>query len=296
MSAASPQISQLASGLRVASLRMAEAHSVQVGIWVAAGARDERAGEQGIAHMLEHMAFKGTERRNAAEIAAAVENVGGYMNAHTAREETAYYIRVLPEQLELAVDVLADILTASTLPDHELERERGVIIQEIGQTLDAPDDLVFEKFSEIAFPDHVMGQSILGTVDSVSGFGRADLQGWMGRCYGLDRMLVCAAGQIDHARLVQMVGEKLAGLPAAKMDSRQKPGFAAGRSVAERDLEQSHILFGLQAPSVLDAGRFSLLLLSSLYGGGNVLTPVPAGARRARIVLFDFLFHPALFR
>lgn len=268
MTAASPQISQLASGLRVASLRMAEAHSVQVGIWVAAGARDERAGEQGIAHMLEHMAFKGTERRNAAEIAAAVENVGGYMNAHTAREETAYYIRVLPEQLELAVDVLADILTASTLPDHELERERGVIIQEIGQTLDAPDDLVFEKFSEIAFPDHVMGQSILGTVDSVSGFGRADLQGWMGRCYGLDRMLVCAAGQIDHARLVQMVGEKLAGLPAAKMDSRQKPGFAPGRSVAERDLEQSHILFGLQAPSVLDAGRFSLLLLSSLYGGG----------------------------
>ncbi len=110
--------------------------------------------------------------------------------------------------------------------------ERGVIIQEIGQTLDAPDDLVFEKFSEIAFPDHVMGQSILGTVDSVSAFGRADLQGWMGRCYRLDRMLVCAAGQIDHASLLRLVGEKLAGLPAAKMDPRQKPNFVPGRSVA----------------------------------------------------------------
>ena len=264
----SVQLTTLPNGLRVVTENMPGLETVSLGVWVNVGARAEAAELNGVSHMLEHMAFKGTTSRSALDIAEQIESVGGHLNAYTSREQTAYFARVLAEDVPLATDILSDILLNSTFDSDELERERGVIIQEIGQTLDAPDDLVFEKFSEIAFPDHVMGQSILGTVDSVSGFGRADLQGWMGRCYGLDRMLVCAAGQIDHARLVQMVGEKLAGLPAAKMDPRQKPNFAPGRSVAERDLEQSHILFGLQAPSVLDAGRFSLLLLSSLYGGG----------------------------
>ena len=141
------------------------------------GARDETAKEQGIAHMLEHMAFKGTKRRDAQAIATEVENVGGFMNAHTSREETAYYLRLLPEHIDLGIDILTDILTQSTLPDVEIERERGVIIQEIGQSLDTPDDLVFDLFATACYDNHNLGRPILGTVDSVSSSGGLTLMG-----------------------------------------------------------------------------------------------------------------------
>ena len=134
------------------------ATTLSIGIWVNAGARDEQDDEQGIAHMLEHMAFKGTKRRDAQAIATEVENVGGFMNAHTSREETAYYLRLLPEHLDLGIDILADILTESTLPIDEIERERGVIIQEIGQSLDTPDDLVFDLFAAACYEGHSLGR------------------------------------------------------------------------------------------------------------------------------------------
>ena len=144
-------VSELGNGLKIATRSMPHATTLSIGIWVNAGARDERDDEQGIAHMLEHMAFKGTKRRDAQAIATEVENVGGFMNAHTSREETAYYLRLLPEHLDLGVDILADILTESTLPIDEIERERGVIIQEIGQSLDTPDDLVFDLFAAACY-------------------------------------------------------------------------------------------------------------------------------------------------
>ena len=169
-------VSKLGNGLKIATRSMPYATTLSIGIWVNAGARDEQDGEQGIAHMLEHMAFKGTKRRDAQAIATEVENVGGFMNAHTSREETAYYLRLLPEHLDLGVDILADILTESTLPIDEIERERGVIIQEIGQSLDTPDDLVFDLFAAACYEGHSLGRPILGTVDSVSTFSRQDLE------------------------------------------------------------------------------------------------------------------------
>ena len=169
-------ISRLENGLTVASTHMPDAHSVAVGVWIKAGARDESEGLNGVAHFLEHMAFKGTRNRDAAHIAREVEDVGGFMNAHTSREETAYYINLLPEHLDLGVEILSDILTASTLPKHEIERERGVIIQEIGQSLDTPDDLVFELFNKACFGDHTLGQSILGTQETVSSFCQQELK------------------------------------------------------------------------------------------------------------------------
>ena len=262
------QISTLDNGLTVATIHMPGAKSVNVGIWIKAGGRDERGSETGIAHMLEHMAFKGTKRRDAQQIAVEVEAVGGNMNAHTAREETAYYIRILPENLTLAVDVLFDILTESTLPDIEIERERGVILQEIGQSLDTPDDVVFENFSAASFGAHQLGQSILGTAQSVSGFGRADLEGFMMRHYGANQMILCAAGAVEHERLVQEARAHADKLKPATKPERVAPQFQSGRIIETRPLEQAHVIFGLSAPAAKDEDRYAMMLLSNLYGGG----------------------------
>ena len=262
------QLSVLDNGLRVASREMPAANTISIGIWVNAGARDETEFEQGIAHMLEHMAFKGTRSRDAQQIATEVEDVGGYMNAHTSREETAYYLRLLPEHLDMGIDILADILTESTLPPEEIERERGVIIQEIGQSIDTPDDLVFDLFADAAHRGHTLGRPILGTVDSVSGFSRDDLDGFMSRFYGAGQMLVCAAGAVDHEGLVRRIDARLGSLKTATNTNRSLPQWNAGRHIVERDLEQAHIVFGLPAIAASDQDRFAMMALSTLYGGG----------------------------
>lgn len=162
------EITTLDNGFRVATVTMPSVQTASVGVWIDAGARHERPDVNGVAHMLEHMAFKGTERRSARVIAEEIENVGGQLNAYTSRENTAYYGRVLADDLPLAVDILADILQQSTFEPDELERERGVILQEIGQTQDTPDDLIFDLFQETAFPDQSLGRSILGPAEIVS--------------------------------------------------------------------------------------------------------------------------------
>ena len=263
----SAKLTTLPNGLRVVSYEMASAQSASLGIYVGAGARDETPAQHGIAHMLEHMAFKGTKRRNAADIAAEVESVGGYMNAHTSREETAYYIRVLPEHLTLAMDILSDILLNTTLPAHELERERGVILQEIGQSLDTPDDLVFDRFTAACYPGQSIGQPILGTSASVSGFSGDDLKGFMASYYGAGQMLVVATGKIDHEMIVSLASDMLGHLPQASHPARTAPDFNAGRDIIIRDLEQSHVIFGLASPPAGDPDRYALGLLSNLYGG-----------------------------
>ena len=262
------RVSELGNGLKIATRSMPHATTLSIGIWVNAGARDEHDNEQGIAHMLEHMAFKGTKRRDAQAIATDVENVGGFMNAHTSREETAYYLRLLPEYLDLGVDVLADILTESTLPFDEIERERGVIIQEIGQSLDTPDDLVFDLFAAACYGDHTLGRPILGTVDSVSAFSRRNLEAFLQRHYGARQMLVCAAGALDHDDLACRIEKRLGTIGDATFAARQPAKWAAGRQLVKRDLEQSHIIFGLPTAVKSIVDRFSLMALSTLYGGG----------------------------
>ncbi|MEJ6673875.1 MAG: pitrilysin family protein [Alphaproteobacteria bacterium] len=262
------RMSTLSNGIRIASIAMPEAHSVSLGIWIKAGARDERTSEVGIAHFLEHMAFKGTASRNAAAIAAEVEDAGGYVNAHTSREETAYYIKLLPEDIELAGDILCDILTASILPEDEIERERGVILQELGQAIDSPDDIVFENFNAACYGDHILGQSILGTTDSVSSFNRDELRAFMDRHYGTAQMLICAAGKLDHDQLVRMCEDRLSSVAKTILHARSAPEWKGQTKFVDRELEQCHVVFGLPAPSATSVDRFALLVLSNIYGGG----------------------------
>ena len=262
------QTSQMANGLTIASVAMPASHSVSLGVWVKAGARDERSDEIGIAHFLEHMAFKGTKSRTALSIAKDVEDVGGFINAHTAREETAYYIHLLPEYLEMGFDILSDILLHSTLPAEEIERERGVIIQEIGQSIDAPDDYVFECFSRSCYGQHTLGNSILGTTESVSSFTAPALSGFMQRHYGAEQMVICAAGPVDHAGISALANRYFDGLQQATSPVRTAPQFLSTRHMASRDLEQCHSVFGFQAPDASSEWRYPLMVLSNLYGGG----------------------------
>ncbi len=272
-STSSARVTQRPSGLTIASTEMPQTNSIAIGIWISAGSRDETDQEHGVAHMLEHMAFKGTDRRDAETIARQVEDIGGFINAHTSREETAYYIRLLPDHLDFALDLLVDILTCSTLPDMEIAREKGVIIQEIGQANDTPDDIVFDLFQGLCFPEHSAGRPILGTTESVNGFGRDDLSGFMDRYYGTSNMVIAAAGQIDHDDLLRRVD----GIEASLTRKVAKPKRVApswpqqsGRrqQVMVRDLEQTHVVFGWPAFSWGDPDRWPLLALSILYGGG----------------------------
>ena len=191
------------------------------------------------------------------------------MNAHTSREETAYYLRLLPEHLSLGVDILADILTESTLPEIEIERERGVIIQEIGQSLDTPDDHVFDLYAKSAYFDHTLGRPILGTIDSISNFGRGDLNRFLSRHYGAGQMLVCAAGAVIHDELLACIEGWLGGLQTATDTIRKAPVWSAGRQIIKRDLEQTHVVLGLPGLAANDEDRFALMALSTLFGGGT---------------------------
>jgi predicted Zn-dependent peptidase len=264
----STRITTLPSGLRVATETMANVRTASVGVWVDVGARYEASEVNGVAHMLEHMAFKGTRGRSARAIAETIENVGGHLNAYTSREHTAYYARVLADDLPLAVDLLADILQHSTFDEQELVRERGVVLQEIGQTQDTPDDLVFDLFQETAFEGQALGRSILGPAEVVAALPRQALIDYMGEHYGPEQMVLSAAGMVEHERLVEL-GERLfAELPSVPEDTAERGHYAGGERREERDLEQVHLILGLPACSYLDDDFYALQVLSTMLGGG----------------------------
>src|SRR6202161_4867367 len=186
------QLTRLPSGLTVVTERMERVETVSIGAYVATGSRSETAEENGVSHFLEHMAFKGTTSRSAAQIAEEIEAVGGHINAYTAREQTAYYVKVLKEDTALAADIIGDILTHSTFAPEALERERGVILQEIGQANDTPDDIIFDKFQETAYPEQPMGRPVLGTEDGIRSMPRTMLTGYMRRHYAAPHCVVAA--------------------------------------------------------------------------------------------------------
>jgi predicted Zn-dependent peptidase len=262
------EITTLSNGLRVASATMTNVETASVGVWVDAGARHETPEINGVAHMLEHMAFKGTHQRSARGIAEAIENVGGQLNAYTTREQTAYYARVLADDVPLAVDLLADILKHSVFDEEELARERGVVVQEIGQVNDTPDDLVFDQFQETAFPGQALGRSILGPTEVVAAMPRTALVDYMARHYGPKRIVLAAAGKIEHERVVDL-GERLfRELPAAGDDQGEPAEYRGGERREERDLEQAHLLLGLPAFAYTDDDFYALQVLSAMLGGG----------------------------
>jgi predicted Zn-dependent peptidase len=262
------RVTTLPSGLTVVTETMDRVETVSLGAYVASGTRNETAEQNGVSHFLEHMAFKGTERRTAADIAEAVENVGGHINAYTAREQTAYYVKLLKDDLALGADIIGDILTHSTFEPEELERERGVILQEIGQANDTPDDIIFDHFQEAAYPGQPMGRPVLGTEDIIRRLSRHDISGYMKQHYTAGNVVVAATGALEHHQVVDLVAQHFADLPG-KMPPAVAPGRYHGGEFREgRDLDQVHLVLGFPGVSYADPDYYPVLLLSTLLGGG----------------------------
>lgn len=264
-----PRVTTLSNGLRVASDPMPGMRTASVGVWVGTGARSEPAAINGVAHFLEHMAFKGTATRSARHIAEEIEAVGGQLNAYTARENTAYYAKVMTDDLPLAVDIIADILINPTLDPEELERERGVILQEIGQCHDTPDDVIYDRFQEVAFPEQAMGRPVLGTVDTVRGMSRDAIRDFMTRRYAAQNMVLSVAGGIDHDRFVDLAEQKFAGmLSHPNQPNGSAAQYQGGDYRQQRDSEQVHFMLGFEGPSFSGDQYYTAGVLSALLGGG----------------------------
>jgi predicted Zn-dependent peptidase len=262
------QLTRLTSGLTVVTERMERVETVSFGAYVATGSRHEQESENGVSHFLEHMAFKGTERRSAAEIAEEIEAVGGHINAYTAREQTAYYVKVLKEDTALAADIIGDILTHSTFEPEELERERGVILQEIGQANDTPDDIIFDHFQEHAFPDQPIGRPVLGSEKGIRSMPRTMLTGYMRRHYSAPNCVVAAAGALTHQQVLDLVNVHFADLPLDSVPAMQPARYGGGEFREARDLDQVHIVLGFPSVGYGDRDYYPTLLLSTLLGGG----------------------------
>jgi len=262
------RITTLGNGLRVATDYIPTVESATVGIWCDVGTRDEPAAVNGVAHLLEHMVFKGTRRRSAAAIAEEIEAVGGHLNAYTSREFTAYYASVLAGDEALAIDIIADILQNSAFEEGELARERTVILQEIGQANDTPDDIVFDFFQETAFPDQPVGRPVLGTAERVRKISRAQLAGYMKAHYAGASMVFAAAGKLDHDRVVRLVEAAFAALPAGGLGQPDSARYAGGDFREDRELEQVHLVLGFEGVRYDDPDNYAISVMSTLLGGG----------------------------
>ncbi len=264
----SVEVTRLSSGLSVVTDSMPHLESASLGVWVGAGSRNEMPDEHGISHLLEHMAFKGTKRRSSRQIAEEIEAVGGDLNAATSVESTGYFARVLKADVALALDVVSDILSEPAFDAEELRREQNVIVQEIGATEDAPDDLVFDRLHETAFPEQPVGRSILGTPDTVRSFNSARLRSYLERHYRAPNMLVAAAGAIEHDAIVAEAEKRFASFIGPAAPAPAPAHFGGGTRVETRDLEQVHIALALQGLPVRDEQLYSLQVFTNVLGGG----------------------------
>jgi len=262
------RVTTLPNGLRVATDRMASVETVSVGAWIGVGTRQEAPEFNGVAHMLEHMAFKGTTSRSARDIAEQIEAVGGSMNAHTSREQTAYFVKVLKEDQPLAVDILADILLRSTYDAGELQRERTVILQELGQAEDTPDDIIFDHFQEAAFPQQALGRPVLGKAAIIEQLPREALVDFRLRHYGASGMVVVAAGNLDHEVFVDQVSRAFADLTPAGDMSYEAARYTGGEYRDDQELEQVHLVLGFPGMSFTDPDYYPSMVLATLLGGG----------------------------
>ncbi len=264
----SVQVSKLSNGMRVVTDRMDTVETVSLGVWVDVGTRHEPAAINGVAHLLEHMAFKGTSRRSALDIANEIEAVGGHLNAYTSREHTAYYAKVLKADVGLAVDILSDILQHSTYDAAELERERTVILQEIGQAQDTPDDIVYDMFQERAFPEQAMGQPVLGRADIIKRLHRDEIEGYQRRNYAAPGMLLSAAGNVTHEQMVALAEKAFTALEPKGAAETQPARYVGGDLREARDLEQVHILLGFPGFAFGERDYYAASVLSTAFGGG----------------------------
>ena len=265
----SVEVTKLASGLTVVTDHMPHLETAALGVWSGVGGRDEQHNEHGISHLLEHMAFKGTARRTAMQIAEEIEAVGGDLNAATSTESTAYYARVLKADVPLALDVLSDILAHPTFDADELEREKSVIEQEIGAAQDTPDDVVFEHLSELAYPDQAIGRSLLGTPETLREFNRDTLRDYLTRHYRGPDLVVSAAGAVDHKQVVAEVEKRFATFEGPAAPKPEPATFGKGGTrVVRRDLEQAHLTLAMEGLPQSAPELFSLNVFVNLLGGG----------------------------
>jgi predicted Zn-dependent peptidase len=261
-------VTTLKSGINVVTDTMPHLQTASLGVWVNAGSRDERREEHGISHFLEHMAFKGTRRRSARQIAEEIEAVGGDLNAATGAETTTYFARVLKADVPLALDVLSDILSEPAFERDELAREQSVIVQEIGAVADAPDDLIFEHLQLVAFPDQPLGRSILGTAETVRSFDAAKLRDYLTGNYQGPDMVVAAAGAVDHEAVVAEVERRFASFNGLASRLPEPASFGGGTHLESRDLEQVHIALALPGLRLKDPALYSLQAFTNVLGGG----------------------------
>lgn len=262
-------LTKLDNGLRVVTKSIDNFESVVLGYWVDAGAVCEDETNNGISHFLEHMAFKGTTTRTAKQIAEAIESVGGYSNAYTSRETTAFHARVLKDDKNVAIDILSDIMQNPTFQKEELERERGVILQEISQTNDTPDDIIFDYFQNVAFPNQAMGRPILGPTSIVSKITSDDLRAYRDRYYNADNMLFCAAGNISHEEVLDYANKYFSNFSEKKTQVHDKKyEYRGGLYSDVRDLEQSHAIIGFEGVPSLSEDYYKMAIFSSILGGG----------------------------
>jgi predicted Zn-dependent peptidase len=262
----------LDSGLRVVSETIPHVRSVSIGVWTNVGSRDEERSQNGISHFLEHMVFKGTKKRSVREIAQSLESLGGYLNAFTTKEQTCFYARVLDENVNQAMDVLADILMNATFRKEEMAKEKLVVIEELKNAEDDPEDIIHDYFEKALFPNHSLGNPIIGTEDNLRRFQRGDLRAHVATHYKPSQMVISAAGNIDHDRLVGLARRYFKGLTSngggpKRAASPGRPTRATNEEIP-RPINQAHICLGTVAYGIRHRDRYSLLVLNALLGEG----------------------------
>ncbi len=268
---------RLASGARLVVDQRPHAASTALGIWVTTGSRDESEAQSGLAHALEHMAFKGSDQRSGEEIARAIDAVGGELDAYTSREATAFYAQVLPEDLDLGLDLVADLALRPALRAEDWQLEADVICHEIAQTLDTPDDILFDYFQETCYPGHALGRSILGSEASVQALSIEDFKTFRAQHYGPENLIFAASGPLDMVRFEAAVAAQLDG-PSQEPSAQPRisdsplnfaPEFTPGRFLQSRAMEQAQVVIGWPSVAQSDPGSYAYVLLSHMLGYGG---------------------------
>lgn len=262
------QISTLANGLRVVTSSRPQTESVTLGIWVNTGSACEKEEINGISHFLEHMVFKGTEKRSSLQISEEFEDVGGQSNAYTSREFTAFYAKMLKDDVELAIDILSDIVLHSNFPDSELEKEREVVVQEIKQTIDTPDDIIFDYLQEQAFPGQAVGRTILGPAEKVRSYTAQTLNNYRKNNYAAENTVVCAVGNVNHEAFVKMVEERMGKMQKKINFVSEKQIYKGGFFAENRDIEQAHMVLGFEGVAYSTDNYYPSIVFSTILGGG----------------------------
>ena len=260
----------LDNGIRVLSETHTDTRCVEVGFWIDRGTRDETSEVQGVAHLLEHLVFKGTKKLTTFEIAQKIEAVGGEINAFTAKEHTCYHTSTLAEDFELCMDVLSQLFHESTMVDEEYEKEKTVVLQEILMSKDDTEELVFDTYFEKSYPDHPLGWMILGTEDSIQGMNREQVYNWYKNTYKPENLIISVAGNVTHEQVVEQAKKLLGHLPKGEHgDQRTSPKWEPWRQVeSHKHCEQVHVLFGFEGCKYGASDRFNAYVLNTLLGGG----------------------------